>query len=838
MNTTELTLENYLKKNGVNIKVADYVKVIPVSEVLDEKLNHVLFDNIIIDGYNGFSEDVKYISNYVINNFNIFFGRREKTIIKKILDYECYELLSSINVSSTKNIDLKKIIKNQRSNSYEKIVSCKEDYFHNLKREISEKNNNRISDYVNFLYSKALIHNEFKTRSVYEIFRENENILIKDTNKQSFERFKNICLKNKKKILYNESVELFNKLYKKEILDNGEKLHEVIAINLDQKTFNSFTSKEDFLSYVFCLLRNIYVELQNHRTLIIKIENIIFNEVNIKWELYSYLTIYAENFHHYYEDRQYFKPEEICVDFIEHKYRMVPTENVKEKIKKYYKGGLEFEELIEINNLNIPKSEIDFFKKVHSGYQFVDCLIIKSENVFQNSQEIKFVENKNELLLIYSKHEIDDRKIPCPVCASLKISGNSYPSVGIKSWECKNDLCSERSKTNRGKRYSSRSNDMQTGVSEEHESNLISKDLIAKWRKDIISESSSETLFEMIIRYFSFQGGKVLFLNFNSSSYQIPNELSKSRDVVFKILFDKYPKNEIANNTYQLFLESELLSKFIYNNDIEIINKTIDLTEIEKYKIINSDCLSYLRALPPDSIGHMVTSPPYYNAREYSQWKNLYNYLNDMYKICLASFDALKAGGVFFYNIGDIFDNPNTIVKSKMGEKRLALGAYLILLFKNAGFELLDNIIWDKGETQSNRHKNDGNFTPYYQRPANCYEHMFIFKKPGALSVCDEPILKENIQKFSPVIKINSKGENLFGHTAPYPPELPLISINTFTNNSEIVFDPFLGSGTSVYTAVINGRKGLGTEMDKVYYELASSNISKKINESGQTELF
>jgi DNA modification methylase len=379
---------------------------------------------------------------------------------------------------------------------------------------------------------------------------------------------------------------------------------------------------------------------------------------------------------------------------------------------------------------------------------------------------------------------------------------------------------------------------MQTGVSEEHEYNLISKDLIAKWRKDIILETSAKTLFEMIIKYFSYQGGNILFMNFNPKSYQIPNELNKSRNITFNSLLEKYPFNEIEKNTFSLFLNSELLSKFIYNNDIEIKNKNIDLSKIEEYKIVNSDCLSYLRTLPTNSIGHMVTSPPYYNAREYSQWKNLYNYLNDMYKICLASFDALKPGGVFFYNIGDIFDNPNTIVKSKMGEKRLALGAYLILLFKSAGFELLDNIIWDKGETQSNRHKNDGNFTPYYQRPANCYEHMFIFKKPGKLSVCTEPLLNENIQKFSPVIKINSKGENLFGHTAPYPPELPLISIKTFTNKSEIVFDPFLGSGTSVYTAVLNGRKGLGTEMDKIYYDLATSNIFKKINESIQVKLF
>ena len=115
---------------------------------------------------------------------------------------------------------------------------------------------------------------------------------------------------------------------------------------------------------------------------------------------------------------------------------------------------------------------------------------------------------------------------------------------------------------------------------------------------------------------------------------------------------------------------------------------------------------------------------------------------------------------------------------------------------------------------------------------------MFIFKKPGSLNISPEPILKENIQKFSPVIKINSKGENLFGHTAPYPPELPLISIKTFTNEGEIVFDPFLGSGTTVYTAVLNGRRGLGTEMDTAYYKLAKSNIEKKNNQTFQAALF
>ena len=107
---------------------------------------------------------------------------------------------------------------------------------------------------------------------------------------------------------------------------------------------------------------------------------------------------------------------------------------------------------------------------------------------------------------------------------------------------------------------------------------------------------------------------------------------------------------------------------------------------------------------------------------------------------------------------------------------------------------------------------------------------MFIFKKPGNLIINKDPKLLNNIQKFSPVIKINSKGENMFGHTAPYPVDLPTLSILTFTNKEDIVFDPFLGSGTSVYTAINNNRKGVGTELDSNYFELAKKYIDKEIN--------
>ena len=201
-----------------------------------------------------------------------------------------------------------------------------------------------------------------------------------------------------------------------------------------------------------------------------------------------------------------------------------------------------------------------------------------------------------------------------------------------------------------------------------------------------------------------------------------------------------------------------------------------------------------------------------------------------MYEMADKSFKALKKGGVYFFNVGDITDNEKIVVKSKMGEKRVPLGAYIILIFRKVGFELLDNIIWNKGEPQSQRHKNDGNFVPYYQRPANCYEHMFVFKKPGAELHLNknqkENLLTSNIQKFVPVYKIGRGGINTLGHTAPFPEDIPRLSITCFTNPGETVLDPYLGSGTTIIVANKEKRKGIGIEKDNEYVDLSKNRIA------------
>jgi hypothetical protein len=69
-----------------------------------------------------------------------------------------------------------------------------------------------------------------------------------------------------------------------------------------------------------------------------------------------------------------------------------------------------------------------------------------------------------------------------------------------------------------------------------------------------------------------------------------------------------------------------------------------------------------------------------------------------------------------------------------MGKKRMILGAYVVNLFRRVGFELDGNVVWYKGQIEGKRNFNQGNRSPYYQLPFNCWEHVFVFRKPGGAS--------------------------------------------------------------------------------------------------------
>jgi DNA modification methylase len=301
----------------------------------------------------------------------------------------------------------------------------------------------------------------------------------------------------------------------------------------------------------------------------------------------------------------------------------------------------------------------------------------------------------------------------------------------------------------------------------------------------------------------------------------------------------------------------------------------------DSVKVVWGDCYESLKKLPSESIGLMVTSPPYYNAREYSTWKDLKSYLDDMTKIIKECYRVLDNHRVFVWNVSDVVGNDNMEDIKAWGNRKIPLPAYFIKIFEECGFTFIDDIIWDKGQVQSSRHKNKP--YPFFQYPMNCYEHILIFHKHrlekdvkypcsdcASLNVksnsytskgirswecrnqeCDrsennrgkrfslKTIMTQNVRdqadnkipyefskqwrrdihQLSPVIKINNKKENKLGHTAPFPSDIPEMAVRFFSYKGDTVLDMFGGSFTTAITAKKLGRIGIGMELRKDLFE-------------------
>lgn len=817
---------------------------------LEENNGFKMICSILTDTYCLNAENVKKISDKISRRFCAL-GRYEKDMIKHYLDYNdenSKKGLQEALANSASFDEIEKII-NEFTISYQgeaidKFISNWEksnelnddgkklDYLQGIyTRLVSQLNSNELSLNEIYNYNSKFIEEELdsKSKQILSLFcSDKKKINALDARKKFYDAYmdildRNLLLMSESNALENE----MNKSFAKDtpFFDLKTEAYDHVIYHITQKMYNQTLNQSSFMDLVLSTIQQSYRLLKNHKILALIIDNIFdSNGHNLKWLLYSYIGIYAEHFIPTKEKRKFYKPEQLAIDKIKHLGFSVNAEDVA-LFKNYYLGKFDHEAF----NSRYPGVDSDDifldFENVWYGFTFSDCLSIRNDKHEQNS-EISFIENTNELVMIFNKYRHDDRKIPCPDCAGLNISGNSFPEIGLRSWECKNIICPSRSKSNRGKRYSYRSNFMQRGFDDSKD--IISKDLIRKWRRDIVDIQSENDIYQMLIQYFSFTGNNILVIN---DKYTGPSFGRKITEV-------SYNSKQLPNRSENLFtnyFNGKYVKRFINQSGSSIIEPdhefSNNITKSKCSSLINGDSRSVLAKINENIFDAAVTSPPYYNARLYSQWPNLYLYLSDMYEIIKQTYRTLKPGAVYLYNIGDICGNENTIVNSTMGNKRILLGSYTIYLFILAGFELLDNVLWDKGEPQSNRQKNDGKFSPYYQKPMNVYEHMFLFKKPGAPCFLNSNNInglnenwKTNISPFNPVIKINSKGENTLGHTAPFPLDIPDYVCKIFTTDvNDLILEPFAGSGTSIISASKNGRRCVGIELLKEYSDLILS---------------
>ncbi|WP_288646282.1 site-specific DNA-methyltransferase [uncultured Pediococcus sp.] len=527
---------------------------------------------------------------------------------------------------------------------------------------------------------------------------------------------------------------------------------------------------EKGINQVFKAIHAVYEELNNHCDAAVVIPPIAIDGKDLQWTIFKDVVLFSEKHISHPIEKTYFRWQKI------------------KGITTTYISGID--------------ESIAAFDIANEGFVFKDCFILAGPE-FHGSYS---------LLLIFEKNVRDERIVHCPACRTVDIQGNSYPILNVRSWECENPLCPDRSKYNRGKRYTFSSVMRQKLMQDSR--NIIPEESISRWHLDCVEDCSKIEGINMCIRHYSCAGDGVKIYSDTLNLFDV-SSLSRSVSIV--------PFPSTTDDLFSEFFSNSFFKRFIVENKTPAVQSS-DYAIIGKAKIFHGDCHHVLRFLAPNSLDAAVTSPPYYNAKEYSQWPNIYCYLYDMYNISLDIFRVLKPGAVYLFNIFDYFDNEKNIVLSAMGDKRMILGAYMLDIFQRIGFNIVGNIIWYKGEIHGNRSFNQGNMTPYYQAPLNCWEHIFILSKGQP----DEKFsgLQSSIASIRPVIKM-VKGKNTLGHTAPFPVEIPDLLIDCLTD-ADIVLDPFLGSGTTCISANRHNVNSIGIEMNGDYYLLSQKIIEEK----------
>jgi len=239
---------------------------------------------------------------------------------------------------------------------------------------------------------------------------------------------------------------------------------------------------------------------------------------------------------------------------------------------------------------------------------------------------------------------------------------------------------------------------------------------------------------------------------------------------------------------------------------------------MELNTIYNEDCLQTMSQMPDEFVDLVVTSPPYDNLRTYN------GYCFDFEAVAKELHRVLKPNGVIVWVVGDA-----TVKGSESGTSfRQALH------FMDVGFKLHDTMIYEKNSLAYPASRTSNRYT-------QIFEFMFVLAKGDVCKqlICDKPNkwaghkdfsgkLKNPVPDFSPRNNIWKYTTSFNGvkHPAPFPEQLASDHIVSWSAVGDVVYDPFMGSGTTAKMAVLNGRHFVGSEISLEYCKLANDRIA------------
>ncbi|MBN2881729.1 HEAT repeat domain-containing protein [Candidatus Woesearchaeota archaeon] len=279
-----------------------------------------------------------------------------------------------------------------------------------------------------------------------------------------------------------------------------------------------------------------------------------------------------------------------------------------------------------------------------------------------------------------------------------------------------------------------------------------------------------------------------------------------------------HPNEMVRNVIYKEYFASNKNSKNQMNH--------ADTYDFLKNVFVNADVLETLRNVPDESVHLTFTSPPYYNARDYSIYPSYVAYLEFLDAVFKETHRITKEGRFLIVNTSPIII-PR--ISRSHSSKRYGIPFDLHPYLAQNGWEFIDDIVWVKPEASvKNR---IGGFLqhrkPLGYKPNSVTEYLMVYRKQT------EKLLDWNIHSYSNEIVNESKIEDGYEstnvwkidpcfskvHSAIFPDELCKRVIQYYSYKGDLVFDPFGGSGTVGRVAKKLGRFFFLTEKESVYVD-------------------
>lgn len=263
------------------------------------------------------------------------------------------------------------------------------------------------------------------------------------------------------------------------------------------------------------------------------------------------------------------------------------------------------------------------------------------------------------------------------------------------------------------------------------------------------------------------------------------------------------------------------------------------------HKIITGDSRQ-MNLLPDKSIHLVITSPPYWQLKDYGTENQIgfhesyENYINNLNLVWKESYRVLHPGCRLCINIGDQFARSVYYGRYKV----IPIRTEIIKFCETIGFDYMGAVIWQKVTTCNTT--GGATIMGSFPYPRNGilkldYEFILLFKKQG---IPPKPTKEQKELSAMTKDEWNTyfsghwyfAGAKQDGHIAVFPDELPARLIKMFAFAGDTVLDPFLGSGTTSRAARNIGRNSVGYEINTDFIQIVKDKLNMNQSDIVETE--